>query len=163
MIRHSTATISMSLALMLAIPACNKDKTDGASKANQADKANTTGQASAKASAPDSPPVPVAKATAAATAAAGLVKRQVVAKPTTATTGCAKLFATTSTTLTTDRISCIEGAMESKDYEFDSKACNGLENAWPVGIGDFKVLWAGCQAEQKFDDAACNAVLAKCF
>jgi hypothetical protein len=155
--RQHVLTIVAVLSLSL-VAACNKDK-------KEADKAPSQPKAapSAAVAAPPTAAAPTPGAAIAIAKAAAPVTAPAAAVPATASTGCAKLFAVSGKQLDTGKISCIEGAMEAKGHEFDSKACNGLENAWPVGMGDFKVLWTTCQAEQKFDDTACNAVLAKCF
>lgn len=62
-----------------------------------------------------------------------------------------------------DTISCIEKTMEDRGHTFDSDACNKLENAWPIGMGEFASLWPARQKQQKFHDASCTAVLKKCF
>jgi len=81
----------------------------------------------------------------------------------TAASGCAKLFAAASAKLDMAKMSCIESSMEEKEFEFDSDACDDLEDAWALGVGDFAGLWKKCQADEKFDDATCDAVVAKCF
>ncbi|RMH42677.1 MAG: hypothetical protein D6689_07480, partial [Deltaproteobacteria bacterium] len=76
---------------------------------------------------------------------------------------CNDLYARAAGALGGGAIGCIESTFEERGYDFDSDSCNGLENAWALGSGDFATLWPGCRAEQGFDDAACAAVLAGCF
>lgn len=80
-----------------------------------------------------------------------------------AATGCAGLFAKATGSLSMEKAGCIEGTMEKRGHKFDSASCDALENAWPLGSGDFAGLWPKCQQEQGFKDADCDAVLKKCF
>jgi hypothetical protein len=130
----------------LAAVGCNKDKKED-KKAEPAP-AKTTPSTAAPAKAKAAPAAPTAAKAAPAKKAAA---------------GCAGLFARTSAQLGTSKIACIEGAMEKRGKEFDSKSCDGLENAWPLGMGDFAGLWSSCQKEQKFVDADCDAVIAACL
>lgn len=148
--RTNLIAVAIATGLAFAAAGCSKDKDSNKQKAPSgstkvADKTGTKTPAAQPAA--KTKPATTPKAT----------------PPPAKQTGCAALFATATGKLAMDKISCIESTMENRGHKFDSGPCNKLENAWPVGIGDFAGLWPACQKAESFDDAACTAVLHKCF
>jgi hypothetical protein len=161
---NTTRLRMLTLGLMLATAgACKGDGKSADKPANKTDKPETPKAAPSPAPKPTESAKPPAQpetntkpppANQPSAAGSGLV-------------GCAKLFARATGKLPMATIECIERTMEGPSggaaHKFDTKACNGLENAWPIGVGDFDQLWKQCQKDEKFGAAACDAVLAACF
>jgi len=77
---------------------------------------------------------------------------------------CDKLCGLSAGKHSLDTIGCVEGTLEELGYDFDAGACNDLEGAMALGVGneDGK-LCKSCRTAEGFGESDCKAVIKACF